>query len=82
MLEFQNKARKLRLGYVPGVILHHFHGSKVNRCYTERWKLLMEHQYSPVTDLVYREGILHALISDEFKESIMNYFKERKEDEN
>ena len=31
--EFQQRAVNLRLGYVPGVIRHHFHGAKKNRKY-------------------------------------------------
>lgn len=36
IIEFQNKIKKCRMGYVPGVIRHHFHGAKVNRKYVER----------------------------------------------
>ena len=84
MLEYQKKASKLRLGYTPGLIRHHYHGSKLNRRYTERWKILMKHNYSPVEHLTYDNiGILIPTknFSEEFKEDIMNYFKERKEDE-
>jgi hypothetical protein len=84
MLEYQKKAKSLRLGYVPGVIRHHYHGTKANRKYVERWKILIEHQYSPVHHLLYDTiGILvpSRLFSDEFKQDIMNYFKERKEDD-
>ena len=83
MLEYQTNASKLRLGCVPGVIRHHFHGSKQNRQYTERWKILMKHSYSPVNDIYYDEiGVLCAgeNVSQEFKDDILNYFKERKED--
>jgi hypothetical protein len=84
MLEYQVKSSKLRLGYVPGVIRHHYHGSKKNRQYTERWKILMNHQFSPIEHLSYDDkGILipTKLFSSEFKEDIMNYFRERKEDD-
>jgi hypothetical protein len=84
MFEFQKKANKLRLGYTPGVIRHHFHGSKQNRKYTERWKILMENNFSPDRDICYDEnGILVPTncFSKMFKEDIMNYFKERKEDD-
>jgi len=83
MLEFQNKAKNLRLGYIPGVIRHYYHGSKQNRKYTERWKLLKKHLYSPLIHLKYDEkGILIPTteFTEEFKSDIMNYFKERKED--
>jgi hypothetical protein len=84
MFEFQTKASKLRLGYTPGVIRHHYHGSKKNRRYTERWKILIKHQYSPDKHLTYDDkGILIPTeeFSEEFKEDIMKYFRERKEDE-
>ena len=84
MLDFQVNACKLRLGYTPGVVRHHYHGTKANRQYTERWKLLMKHQYSPKDHLTYdSQGILIPTdkFSDEFKEDIIKYFKERKEDD-
>jgi hypothetical protein len=84
MFEFQKKANKLRLGYTPGVIRHYFHGSKQNRKYTERWKVLMNNDYSPDKDICYDEnGILVPTncFSEMFKDDIMNYFKERKEDD-
>jgi hypothetical protein len=84
MLEYQTISSKLRLGYVPGVIRHHYHGSKKNRNYTERWKILMKHKFSPIEHLTYdNQGILIPTnsFSSEFKEDIMNYFNERKEDE-
>ena len=31
MIEYQQKASKLRLGYTPGVIRHHYHGTRVSR---------------------------------------------------
>ena len=46
MLDYQKKTNKLRFGYVPGLIRHHYHGSKKNRNYTERWKILIKHMYS------------------------------------
>lgn len=84
ILEYQKRACKLRLGYIPGVIRHHYHGSKLNRRYTERWKILMKYNYSPITDINYdTRGILITtdFFSDEFKNDIMNYFRERREDE-
>ena len=84
MLEYQKRACKLRLGYVPGIIRHHYHGSKLNRRYTERWTILMKYNYSPITDVTYdTKGILITtdFFADEFKNDIMNYFRERREDE-
>jgi hypothetical protein len=84
MVQYQENAKKLRLGYTPGVIRHHYHGTKQNRKYVERWKLLMEYQYSPIEHLKYDEkGILipTAQFPPEFKDAILQYFKDRKEDD-
>jgi hypothetical protein len=84
MLEYQKKIKYLRLGYVPGVIRHYYHGSKKNRKYTERWQILIMHKYSPINHLTYdSKGILIPTgeFCEEFKNDIMNYFQERKEDE-
>jgi hypothetical protein len=84
ILDYQKNAKTLRLGYVPGVIRHHFHGTKSNRKYVERNDILIKHNYSPILHLTIDEkGILIPTCSfiDEFKEDIMNYFRERKEDE-
>ena len=77
MLEYQKKASKLRLGYVPGVIRHYYHGTKQNRQYTERWKILMKHKYSPIEDVTYdNQGILVPTkkFSAEFKEEFDKFF--------
>jgi hypothetical protein len=84
MLLFQEQAKGLRIGYTPGVIRHHYHGTKQNRQYTERWKILMEHSFSPIKHLTYNEkGILipSTEFTAEFKKDIMKYFIERKEDD-
>jgi len=84
MLEYQNKAKTLRLGYVPGIIRHFYHGSKFNRKYTDRWQILMKHSYSPTKHLKYDDfGILIPtdFFSEDFQNDIMNYFEQRKEDE-
>ena len=83
MFDFQQKASKLRLGYTPGVIRHHYHGSKQNRQYTERWKILIQHNYNPQIHVKYSiEGVLTPsnVFSAEFKKSIFKYFTQRKED--
>jgi len=74
----------VKFGYVPGVIIHNFHGSKINRQYCERWKILVKYDFSPTTYLQYdQDGIL--IPSDKFpeglKQDIMKYFAIRNEDE-
>uniref|UniRef100_A0A6C0DUA7 Glycosyltransferase n=1 Tax=viral metagenome TaxID=1070528 RepID=A0A6C0DUA7_9ZZZZ len=84
MLEFQKKAKNFRLGYTPGVIRHYYHGSKLNRKYTERWQILIKHKFSPKEHLKYdKKGILVPTknMPQEFIDDIFNYFRERKEDD-
>jgi len=82
--EFQKKISTLRLGYVPGIIRHYYHGSKKNRQYTERWKILVEHHYQPSVHVTYDEkGLLIPTneFPEQLKKDIMKYFSERNEDE-
>jgi hypothetical protein len=84
VLNFQEKAKTLRLGYTPGVIRHHYHGSRKNRKYTGRLDILHKHSFSPTKHIQYDEfGILipTTSFSKSFKNGILNYFKERKEDD-
>lgn len=84
ILEYQKKCSNLRLGYVPGIIRHYFHGFKKNRRYMERWEILIKHQYDPYIH-VYKNNIGLLLptkdCSTDFLGDIMNYFEERNEDE-
>jgi len=84
ILEFQNRVRSLRLGYVPGVIRHFFHGSKKNRKYGDRWQILLKYNFSPSFHVTNdKNGIL--VPTDEcpkkMLDEIMSYFEERNEDE-
>lgn len=84
ILEYQRKIRTLRLGYVPGVIRHHFHGSKKNRKYNERWRILLDHNYSPTEHITRNnKGILvpTQTCPPEIIEKIKSYFFERNDDE-
>ena len=83
--EFENKIKNLRLGYVPGVIRHYYHGSKANRKYSERWMILVNNMYDPYVHITTNnDGLLiptkecpKQLLTD-----ILQYFKERNEDDN
>lgn len=81
--EYQNSVCKLRLGYVPGFIRHYFHGSKENRKYSERWKILVDHQYDPYVHVTYDRGLLipSEKCPKELLHAIAQYFRERNEDE-
>ena len=82
--DYQNKCNGLRLGYIPGVIRHYYHGTKLNRKYNERWSIIINNNYDPTIDIEYNDdGLLiptnHFSIS--FRNEIMDYFKVRNEDE-
>jgi hypothetical protein len=81
---FQDRVKNIRCGYTPGVIRHHFHGTKANRKYSERWQILVKHQYDPYAHVKYNDDGLLVPTADcpqELLDDIMNYFKERNEDE-
>jgi hypothetical protein len=78
VIQFQNKAKYLRFGYVPGIIRHHYHGTKENRKYNDRWKLLVEYNYTP--DMVEGDVLSFREVPQEFRNKIKQYFEDRQED--
>lgn len=83
-LEFGQRARGLRLGYVPGVIRHFFHGSKKNRKYQERSALLTKWNFDPEQHLHYREdGLMvpNRFCHYGFLDDVLKYSLERQEDD-
>jgi len=40
-----------RVGFVPGAVLHHWHGKSEKRGYEKRWSILSFHQFDPDEDL-------------------------------
>ena len=84
LIEFEANAKTLRLAYVPGVIRHHFHGSKKNRKYAERWQILVKYEYKPNEHIRRRkDGLLVPTTSCPagLLEEIRQYFAVRNEDE-
>jgi len=82
--DYESKMKLLRLGYVPGVIRHHYHGKKANRKYNERWLILLDHLYDPTEHICKNsDGLLIPTkkCPPEILEKIMKYFYERNEDE-
>jgi hypothetical protein len=80
---YQYNVKGIRMGYVPGVIRHYYHGSKEKRKYTERWKILVKHQFDPLVHLKYQNGLLIPTekCPPELLSDILRYFEERNEDE-
>lgn len=84
ILSFQTKMKTLRLGYVPGVIRHHYHGRKQDRKYTERWRILTDSFYNPREHLTKDAvGLMipTAACPKEMITQIKEYFYARNEDD-
>lgn len=89
LLAWQERAeRYIRrdVGYVPGTILHSWHGKKKDRRYTDRWKILTENEYDPFRDIdrdyqglyqLYDAGDIRSV---KLRDQIRAYFRSRAED--
>jgi len=89
LVEWGEKAKKLRrnIGYVHGLLIHNYHGKKSNRSYGTRWKILVDNQYNPYTDLRKDWQGLNYLVDDgsdryiSLRDELKDYFRSRDEDE-
>lgn len=70
------------IGYVPGTILHYWHGKKKDRRYGDRWQILERHAYCPLTDIKRDWQGLYKLSGNKNKmrDDIRDYFRSRNED--
>lgn len=74
----------LNIGFIWGSIEHYWHGSKKNRAYVERWKLVTDNNFNPITDLKKNStGVLElAGNKPKLKSDIIHYMTTRLEDSN
>jgi hypothetical protein len=77
-----NKYIKKNIGYMDGLILHYWHGKKVDRGYSSRWKILYEDNYNPELDLKRDTNGLFQITDRNIKlrDDIRGYFRSRNED--
>jgi hypothetical protein len=73
------------VGFVPGTLLHEWHGKKVDRQYGSRWKILVDHQFNPRTDIKRDwQGLWQLEVTDSrqrnLRDAIRRYFRARHED--
>lgn len=74
------------IGYLPGNILHYWHGPKKARGYQDRWKILVETQFDPDHDLktdaygLYTFADHGDLRSIKIRDLFRKYFWSRRED--
>jgi hypothetical protein len=89
IMEYQDRCwTSLRrdVGYVPGSLIHMFHGKKKDRRYWDRWQILINNDYRPHVDLkrnsygVYQLHDDMTLRSVRLRDEIRAYFRSRNED--
>lgn len=74
------------VGYLPGTILHSWHGRKSLRGYTSRWNILIKNEYNPNRDIKRDSQGLFQLVdhgdvrSIRLRDAIRRYFRSRHED--
>ena len=81
--EFEDRVSGCRIGYVPGIIRHHYHGTINSRKYDLREYILTKYDYSPVSYLTKnKDGLLVSTdkFPNELKESILTHFRSKNED--
>lgn len=80
--EYQERCKGLRLGYVPGIIMHYWHGRLADRKYQERWNILTKNQYDPDVDIYFTEhGVIQLSSKGErLQPELSAYFAGRNED--
>lgn len=86
VLRWQDRATeyiKQNIGYVCGRILHHWHGQKVKRRYKDRWRILVDSQFNPLTDIKRDWQGLWQLSGNkpQLRDQLREYFSRRDEDE-
>jgi hypothetical protein len=80
------KAVDREIGYVPGVIAHHFHGHKHHRGYQTRTGIIVKWQFDPDTDLYWdAAGVMNFVLQTDrqrwMASDVKQYFWSRREDD-
>jgi len=72
------------LGYVDGLIHHHWHGAKQDRGYIKRWTVLIDNEYDPNLDLFKDiHGLLHLTNRNpKLQFDLRTYMRSRNDDRN
>lgn len=85
LTEWQARAEKFiqrNVGYVPGLLLHYWHGKKIDRRYNDRGQILVKCKFDPELDLKKDWQSLYQLTDRDFtlRDEIRSYFRQRNED--
>ncbi len=89
VMQWQARAERFirrDVGFLPGTILHSWHGKKKDRKYTDRWKILVNNKFDPDYDLkrdsqgiwqLHDDGSLRFI---KLRDDLRAYFRARNED--
>ena len=84
LLLWQERAEVLQrnVGYVDGLILHHWHGRKGDRKYGDRWRIYVDNAFDPWRDLRRDVQGLYDLPAGRqaLRDDLRSYFRARNED--
>lgn len=85
VMAWQDRAEKhikRNVGCVDGTLLHYWHGSKVNRRYVDRWKILVDNAFDPQVDIYKDTRGIYKLTGNKprLRDQIRAYFRQRNED--
>jgi hypothetical protein len=82
--EWQERTLRItkgHVGFIPGRIEHHFHGTTANRKYHDRHDTLAKHDFDPVKDLVRdAQGLVKLCNKPQLEYDIRHYNRARQED--
>ena len=82
--EYRKNLLNFRITYLPTLIRHFYLGSKNNRCYDTRHKILTSTKFNPNNDLIYnKDGVLEYSkeCPEKLKKDLYEYFTMRREDQ-
>ncbi|MFI5011045.1 MAG: hypothetical protein ACHQAY_01735 [Hyphomicrobiales bacterium] len=85
LLQWQEKCQKYvrrDIGYVDTTLIHYWHGSRKDRGYDTRWRILADNQFDPLADLRKdAQGLLELTGGKpRLRAAISAYFRTRNED--
>lgn len=84
LIEGERMRRRVqgKLGRIYGDVFHYWHGSFKNRAYVDRWKILMQHEFDPETDIKVDANGLLTWASDKpaMHAAVAGYFESRRDD--
>ena len=82
LTDYQKACKNLEVSYVPGTILHHWHGRFEDRRYKERWEILTKNNFDPCLDISVSNSGVTCLTRRGLRlvKELQEYFTGRRED--